>query len=113
MLNISVRQLYRQFELDGDSIGRYIQRQRLHCAARDLAQTGDNALPITTIAYKWGFTDSAHFPGYSSATTACRPRITAQTSKAQPARTITKDTLEYCHHRHRGHGLFVRFTSGN
>lgn len=60
-LNISVRQLYRQFELDGDSIGRYIQRQRLHCAARDLAQSGDNALPITTIAYKWGFTDSAHF----------------------------------------------------
>lgn len=60
-LNISVRQLYRQFELDGDSIGRYIQRQRLHCAARDLAQAGDNALPITTIAYKWGFTDSAHF----------------------------------------------------
>ncbi|TBU74984.1 transcriptional regulator FeaR [Pseudomonas daroniae] len=60
-LNVSVRQLYRQFELDGDSIGRYIQRQRLHCSARDLTQAGDKALPITTIAYKWGFTDSAHF----------------------------------------------------
>lgn len=60
-LNVSVRQLYRQFELDGDSIGRYIQRQRLHCAARDLAQGADTGLPITTIAYKWGFTDSAHF----------------------------------------------------
>lgn len=60
-LNVSVRQLYRQFELEGDSIGRYIQRQRLHCSARDLAQSDGNALSITSIAYKWGFTDSAHF----------------------------------------------------
>jgi len=57
-LNISVRQLYRQFEIDGDSICRYVQRQRLECSARDLL---DDALRITTIAYKWGFTDSAHF----------------------------------------------------
>lgn len=60
-LNVSVRQLYRQFELDGDSVCRYIQRQRLHSSARELAQTGSEALAITTIAYKWGFTDSAHF----------------------------------------------------
>ncbi|CAH0191209.1 Transcriptional activator FeaR [Pseudomonas sp. Bi70] len=57
-LNISVRQLYRQFEIDGDSICRYVQRQRLECSARDLL---DDALRITTIAYKWGFSDSAHF----------------------------------------------------
>ncbi|WP_437880336.1 transcriptional regulator FeaR [Pseudomonas sp. LRF_L74] len=57
-LNVSVRQLYRQFEMDGESICRYIQRQRLERSARELA---DDAAPITSIAYKWGFTDSAHF----------------------------------------------------
>ncbi|CAD5106894.1 transcriptional regulator FeaR [Zestomonas carbonaria] len=60
-LNVSVRKLYRQFEIDGDSICRYIQRQRLERSARELEDTSGNALPITTIAYKWGFTDSAHF----------------------------------------------------
>lgn len=60
-LNISVRQLYRQFEMDGDSVCRYIQRQRLQSSARDLLHNSDAALPITTIAYKWGFSDSAHF----------------------------------------------------
>lgn len=60
-LNVSVRKLYRQFEIDGDSICRYIQRQRLERSARELADTSSQALPITTIAYKWGFTDSAHF----------------------------------------------------
>lgn len=60
-MNVSVRKLYRQFEIDGDSICRYIQRQRLERSARELADTSSHALPITTIAYKWGFTDSAHF----------------------------------------------------
>lgn len=60
-LNVSVRKLYRQFEIDGDSICRYIQRQRLERSARELTDTSSHALPITTIAYKWGFTDSAHF----------------------------------------------------
>lgn len=57
-LNISIRQLYRQFELDGDSVCRYIQRRRLQSSARELVQ---DISPITTIAYKWGFTDSAHY----------------------------------------------------
>lgn len=60
-LNVSVRQLYRQFELEGDSVCRYIQRQRLEHSARELSDARTAALQITTIAYKWGFTDSAHF----------------------------------------------------
>lgn len=60
-LNISVRQLYRQFEMEGESVCRYIQRQRLEHSARELSDPRDNALAITTIAYKWGFNDSAHF----------------------------------------------------
>ncbi|KJK18803.1 MULTISPECIES: transcriptional regulator FeaR [Pseudomonas] len=60
-LNISVRHLYRLFEEQGDSVCRYIQRARLKRSAADLANPVLKRESITTIAYKWGFTDSAHF----------------------------------------------------
>ena len=60
-LNISVRHLYRLFEEQGDSVCRYIQRTRLQRSADDLANPILKTESITTIAYKWGFTDSAHF----------------------------------------------------
>ena len=60
-LNISVRHLYRLFEEQNDSVCRYIQRARLQRSADDLANPFLRGESITTIAYKWGFTDSAHF----------------------------------------------------
>ena len=60
-LNISVRHLYRLFEDQGDSVCRYIQRSRLKRSADDLANPFMKTESITSIAYKWGFTDSAHF----------------------------------------------------
>lgn len=60
-LNISVRHLYRLFEEEGDSVCRYIQRARLKRSAEDLANPCFRTESITSIAYKWGFTDSAHF----------------------------------------------------
>ena len=60
-LNISVRHLYRLFEEEGDSVCRYIQRARLKRSAEDLANPFFKHESITSIAYKWGFTDSAHF----------------------------------------------------
>lgn len=60
-LQISVRQLYRLFEEQGDSVCRYIQRTRLQRSAGDLANPNLRRESITAIAYKWGFTDSAHF----------------------------------------------------
>lgn len=60
-LKISVRHLYRLFEEEGDSVCRYIQRARLERSATDLANPFLRAESITSIAYKWGFTDSAHF----------------------------------------------------
>lgn len=60
-LNISVRHLYRLFEEDGDSVCRYIQRARLQRSADDLGNPFLRGESITSIAYKWGFTDSAHF----------------------------------------------------
>ncbi|HHJ4328604.1 TPA: transcriptional regulator FeaR, partial [Klebsiella pneumoniae] len=60
-LNISVRHLYRLFEEEGDSVCRYIQRARLQRSADDLLNPLLRNESITAIAYKWGFTDSAHF----------------------------------------------------
>ncbi|MDD2054231.1 transcriptional regulator FeaR [Pseudomonas putida] len=60
-LNISVRHLYRLFEEQDDSVCRYIQRTRLQRSADDLANPFHRSESITSIAYKWGFTDSAHF----------------------------------------------------
>ncbi|AIG01926.1 AraC family transcriptional regulator [Pseudomonas fluorescens] len=60
-LNISVRHLYRLFEEQDDSVCRYIQRARLKRSADDLTNPFLRSESITAIAYKWGFTDSAHF----------------------------------------------------
>lgn len=60
-LNISVRHLYRLFEEQDDSVCRYIQRARLKRSADDLTNLFLRSESITSIAYKWGFTDSAHF----------------------------------------------------
>ena len=60
-LHISIRQLYRLFEDSGDSVCRYIQRQRLQRSAEDLGNPQLRHHSITRIAFKWGFADSAHF----------------------------------------------------
>ncbi len=49
------------FEEEGDSVCRYIQRSRLRRSADDLSNPFLRSESITSIAYKWGFTDSAHF----------------------------------------------------
>lgn len=61
LLQISVRQLYRLFEEQEDSVCRYILRTRLVRSASDLTNPSLRHESITAIAYKWGFTDSAHF----------------------------------------------------
>jgi AraC family transcriptional activator of tynA and feaB len=60
-LNISVRQLYRLFEEQDDSVSRYIQQARLRGAATDLGNFQLRDKSVTEIAYTWGFSDSAHF----------------------------------------------------
>ncbi|MCB2255120.1 transcriptional regulator FeaR [Pseudomonas chlororaphis] len=60
-MNISVRQLYRLFEEQGDSVCRFIQRARLDRSAADLSNPRLRHESITDIAFKWGFTDSSHF----------------------------------------------------
>ncbi|MNV29212.1 Transcriptional activator FeaR [compost metagenome] len=60
-LGVSLRKLYRAFESTGDSVYRYILFQRLHASAGELVSADRNHQSITEIAYRWGFTDSAHF----------------------------------------------------
>ncbi|MET3455055.1 MULTISPECIES: transcriptional regulator FeaR [Pseudomonas] len=60
-LGISSRQLYRLFEASGDSVCRYILRERLLKAAQDLRDPVCAHRSITDIGSYWGFADSAHF----------------------------------------------------
>lgn len=60
-LGISSRQLYRLFESRGDSVCRYILRERLLKAALDLRNPAYSHRSITEIGTRWGFADSAHF----------------------------------------------------
>ncbi|MBD8493956.1 transcriptional regulator FeaR [Pseudomonas syringae] len=60
-LGISSRQLYRLFEARGDSVCRYILRERLLKAAQDLRDPACATRSITDIGTFWGFADSAHF----------------------------------------------------
>lgn len=60
-LSLSVRQLYRLFEEQGETISRYIQCRRLEQVAHDLCAYELRHESITQIAFKWGFFDAAHF----------------------------------------------------
>ncbi|MBK5354384.1 transcriptional regulator FeaR [Pseudomonas sp. TH41] len=60
-MKLSVRHLYRLFENQNDSVCRYILRTRLLRSASDLSNPHLGRESITSIAYKWGFMDSAHF----------------------------------------------------
>lgn len=60
-LGISVRQLYRLFEESGESVCRYLLRQRLTRAARMLRDARWQNASITDVAYACGFNEAAHF----------------------------------------------------
>jgi AraC family transcriptional activator of tynA and feaB len=58
-IGISARQLYRVFGEGGMTVERWIWQQRLLRCRRDLLlRPGD---PISQIAFRWGFSDAAHF----------------------------------------------------
>jgi len=71
-LGISLRQLYRLFD-NGPSICRYIQQRRLLRSAEDLQSPHLRHESITHIAYRWGFTDSAHFSRVFKKQFGCTP----------------------------------------
>jgi len=92
-LGISVRQLYRLFD-DTDSICRHIQHKRLLRSAEDLSSAHLRHQSITQIAYRWGFTDAAHFSRAFKKHFACTPREyrLRQHSAALPPAPALADT---------------------
>ncbi len=60
-IGVSLRQLYRLFAEDAMGISEWIRHRRLARCAADLRDGTQNHLPITEIAFRWGFSDAAHF----------------------------------------------------
>lgn len=60
-LNISVRYLHRLFLTTESSVGRHILQMRLDGCAAHLIDPRRAGLPISSIAYEWGFDNAAHF----------------------------------------------------
>lgn len=73
-MKISRRTLYRLFECEGDSIGRYILQQRLQQCRAELEYDGNDALSITDIAFRWGFSDASRFSRAFRRETGLSPR---------------------------------------
>ena len=59
--HISPRLLCRLFEEQGTSVARWIRERRLERCRRDLLDPALSDLPVSSIAFGWGFADAAHF----------------------------------------------------
>ena len=57
---ISVRTLHMIFVESGTSVARSILQQRLERCRRDLASASETTT-VTSVAFRWGFSDTAHF----------------------------------------------------
>ena len=57
---VSIRGLYALFEEEGDSVCAYLRRRRLARAHDDLSRPDSNP-SVTDVAFRWGFSDAAHF----------------------------------------------------
>jgi AraC-like DNA-binding protein len=72
--NISTRHLHRLFKHAGTSFGEYVRARRLARCRSDLADQRLAALPVTEIAFRWGFSDSSHFSRCFKTTFGCTAR---------------------------------------
>lgn len=71
---ISTRHLHRLFRQAGLSFGSYVRNRRLEHCRDDLADPRFAGLPLTEIAYRWGFCDSSHFSRCFKAAFGCTAR---------------------------------------
>jgi AraC-like DNA-binding protein len=60
-VQVSPRHLARIFELEGITVTRYIWTRRLERCRADLSDPALKHLAIGEIAFRWGFSSSAHF----------------------------------------------------
>ncbi|MFF4379816.1 helix-turn-helix domain-containing protein [Kitasatospora sp. NPDC001547] len=59
--HVSVRYLHKLFRFEGVTVARWIQRQRLDMARRDLARRTSGQVSVAAIAGRWGFVSASHF----------------------------------------------------
>jgi AraC-like DNA-binding protein len=59
--HVSLRHLYRLFESQQTTVAGWIRQRRLERCRVDLADPARCQVPISTVASRWGLTDSAHF----------------------------------------------------
>jgi AraC-like DNA-binding protein len=59
--SISNRYLHQLFARSGDSFGSYIAKRRLDRVASDLLSPQHRSDPISSVAYRWGFSDISSF----------------------------------------------------
>jgi AraC-like DNA-binding protein len=69
---ISLRYLYTLFSGHGTTVSGWVQRRRLQRCRAEL-DGADTGASITEIAYRWGFSDSAHFSRLFKATFGTSP----------------------------------------
>lgn len=60
-VGVSVRSLYRLFEDRDQSLAGYIRDRRLNRCAEEMRASSHRHENLTSIAFRWGFKDSAHF----------------------------------------------------
>jgi AraC-like DNA-binding protein len=59
--HISVRQLQRLFESDGNTVSEWIRKRRIEHCRKDLANSELATVPVSVIGARWGLTNAAHF----------------------------------------------------
>jgi AraC-like DNA-binding protein len=77
---ISVRSLYGLFEEEGDAVCAFLRRRRLARAHDELARP-DASPPVTEVAFRWGFSDAAHFTRAFRAQYGYAPRDTRRVGR--------------------------------
>lgn len=59
--HVSVRYLYRLFATEATTVAAWVRRRRLERCRRDLTDPALAAVPVSTVAARWGLPDPAHF----------------------------------------------------
>ncbi|MFG3057098.1 helix-turn-helix domain-containing protein [Streptomyces sp. NPDC048231] len=58
---MSVRYVHKLFQLEGETVGRWIQARRLERCRRDLLRSKGRDLGVAAVARRWGFVSPSHF----------------------------------------------------
>ena len=88
-LGISVRYLHAIFRAEDTTPSHWILRQRIHMAARLLADPGRAGRRVTDIAYAVGFKDASHFTRAFKSRYGVSPREYRRDHSAAPQRPVT------------------------